>query len=189
MKRGIEHEKLIQSKQLNLFLGLGFLTMLFVSAALSIGLAYAVMHQSRTLVPPSLSGAFTVSDGQVDAAYLTLMGEYFLYLKLNVTPTNVSRQFGRLLEYVPSSHWSSIQQSLTQEAETVKNSGITSYFSPQPNGSAVSITDLQYRLTGDLTKTVGSRSLPAETYTYTVQMQYKNGVIGLVGIAKAEVKP
>lgn len=170
------------SKLLNLLLVFGFLAMTVVSVVLGLSLAKASSEKSRTLVPPTLSQAFTVSDTAVDAPYLHLMGEYFLKLKLNVTPTNVTRQYGLLLDYVPAENWASIQPVLIEDAEHIKKYNTTSRFDALPGKTHVSLQTMQFRQSGHLIKTVGDRTLPAELTTYVVQMAYRDGIIELIGI-------
>ncbi len=179
-----EKDRLELSKLLNLLLLCGFLGMTVLSLVLGIGLAYVSKEKSRTLVPPSISQAFTVSDGHIDNAYLSMMGDYFLYLKLNVTPANVTRQFGRLLDYVPPQNYPIYQPVLIEEAQLIKESNISSRFDPIK--TEVSLDDLQIKITGNLTKSVGDRFLPTEEATYAIQMGYDYGVIELLGIKRME---
>ncbi|WP_242704188.1 type IV conjugative transfer system protein TraE [Vibrio coralliilyticus] len=88
MDRAIRRQFLEISRLLNVFLAVGFLALSLVSVTLAAGLAYALSHQRYTIVPPTVSGAFTLSQVQVDNAYLTMMSDYFLHLKFDVTPSN-----------------------------------------------------------------------------------------------------
>ncbi|WP_312030916.1 TraE/TraK family type IV conjugative transfer system protein, partial [Vibrio crassostreae] len=90
----VKRDKLAVKSLLNLFLSAGFLFMLITNLVLGYTSYQALTHQSRTLIPPTLSQAFTVSDGTVDEPYLEQMADYLLYLKLNITPASVGRQFG-----------------------------------------------------------------------------------------------
>ncbi len=184
MYNDIKENLLALSKLLNFFLAIGFLAMTLLSVILGVALAYTASEKSRTLVPPVISKAFTVSDSSVDAPYLQMMGEYFLKLKLNVTPANVTRQYGRLLDYIPTEYWASVQPTLVKDAERVKKENVASRFDVIPNQTQVSLDTMQLKQTGTLVKTVGDRTLPGEDVTYVVQMQYDNGVLALVGIKK-----
>jgi len=172
------------SKLLNFLLVFGFGASMIVNVALGLSLAKTSSEKSRTLVPPTISQAFTISDTAVDAPYLHLMGEYFLKLKLNVTPANVVRQYGLLLEYVPAEQWPAIQPVLIKDAEHLKKYNTTSRFDALPGRTEISIENMQFKQTGHLIKTVGNRTLPAELTSYLVQMDYRNGVIELIGIKK-----
>ncbi|EJX5614650.1 type IV conjugative transfer system protein TraE [Vibrio parahaemolyticus] len=188
MELNYEKHLLSLSKLLNLLLLFGFIAMTLVSVALGFTLYSVVNKQERTLVPPSISQAFTISSTAVDAPYLQMMGDYFLFLKLNVTPKNVARQYGRLLDYVPSEDWSSVQPVLISDAEHIQKNNISSRFDPIPDGTQISLDLLQIKQTGRLLKSVGDRDLPPEDVTYVVQMAYENGVIELRGITKEEPK-
>ncbi|QFT13606.1 type IV conjugative transfer system protein TraE [Vibrio sp. THAF190c] len=172
------------SKLLNVFLAVGFLVSSFTSIGLGGALAYISLNESRTLVPPTLSRAFSVSDGDVDEAYLFLMGSYFLHLKYDITPASVSRQYGLLLDYVPSDFWADIQPSLMSDAEQIIDSNISSRFVPDKDGTLVALDAMQFQQTGTLYKSVGDRDLDPEKVTYRVQMSYPNGVLELMGITK-----
>ncbi|KOO12783.1 conjugal transfer protein TraE [Vibrio xuii] len=176
------------SKLLNFLAVFGFLASMIVNVVLGLSLAKTSSEKSRTLVPPTISQAFTISDTAVDAPYLHLMGEFFLNLKFNVTPANVGRQYGLLLEYVPPENWSTIQPVLIKDAEHIKKYNTTSRFDVLPGRTEISIENMQFKQTGHLIKTVGDRTLPAELVTYVVQMDYSNGVIELIGIKKQGAK-
>lgn len=172
------------SKLLNFLLVFGLAASMLVNVALGLSLAKTSSEKSRTLVPPTISQAFTISDTAIDAPYLHLMGEYFLKLKLNVTPANVVRQYGLLLDYVPAENWSVIQPTLIQDAEHIKQYNTTSRFDALPGRTEISIENRQFKQTGHLIKTVGDRTLPSELVTYIVQMNYSDGAIELIGIKK-----
>ncbi|TFH89370.1 type IV conjugative transfer system protein TraE [Vibrio ouci] len=176
------------SKLLNFLLVFGFITSMLVNVTLGLSLAKTSSEKSRTLVPPTISQAFTVSDTAIDAPYLHLMGEYFLKLKLNVTPANVVRQYGLLLDYVPAQNWPTIQPVLIKDSEHIKQYNTTSRFDALPGKTEISIENMQFKQTGHLIKTVGDRTLPSERVTYLVQMDYSNGVIELIGIKKQGVE-
>ncbi|AYV25002.1 MULTISPECIES: type IV conjugative transfer system protein TraE [Vibrio] len=184
MEHTFKDNLLSLSKLLNFFLALGFLAMTVLSLILGISLAYTSSEKSRTLIPPVISKAFTVSDGAVDAPYLQMMGEYFLKLKLNVTPATVTRQYGLLLDYIPTENWSTVQPTLVKDAERVQKDNISSRFDARPNHTHISLESMQFKQTGTLTKTVGERTLPPEEVTYIVQMAYRDGLLTLIGIKK-----
>lgn len=182
MEKHYQQDRLTLSRLLNRLLLMGFLAMTLVSVGLGAGLVWALHTQPRTLVPPSISQAFTVSGSEVDGAYLSMMGEYFLFLKLNVTPANVSRQYGRLLEYVPPETWAILQPALVNEAKRIQASHIASRFDPLPGRTTVSVATTQMTQTGRLVKSVGNRTLPEDTATYRVSMDYRHGELVLLGI-------
>ncbi|WP_213902907.1 type IV conjugative transfer system protein TraE, partial [Vibrio crassostreae] len=125
----VKRDKLAVKSLLNLFLSAGFLFMLITNLVLGYTSYQALTHQSRTLIPPTLSQAFTVSDGTVDEPYLEQMADYLLYLKLNITPASVGRQFGQLLEYLDETSWHIVQPKLLREATVIKKDNISSQFS------------------------------------------------------------
>ncbi|GEA23771.1 hypothetical protein VH1807_contig00039-0021 [Vibrio harveyi] len=182
----IKRDKLAIKSLLNLLLTTGFLAMLITNLVLGYTSYQALTHQSRTLVPPSISKAFTISDGDVDEPYLEQMADYLLYLKLNVTPGSVGRQFGQLLDYVDEQHWHIIQPKLLREANIIKKDNISSQFSVEE--IRISLETLQVQLYGKLQKYVGQRPLEPEMKWYQVSFSYDHGVIGLLSIEQVEVK-
>lgn len=180
----IKQDKLAIKSLLNLFLSLGFLAMLLTNLVLGFSVYQALTHKSRTLVPPVISKAFSLSDSQVDAPYLEQMADYFLYLKLNVTPGNVGRQYGQLLEYVDEGSWASFQPNLLREAGAIKKGNISSQFAA--NTFTVNLDALKVRVEGDLTKHVGKRALPSEHKWYQVNLTYHHGVLALQSIQTLE---
>ncbi|EJV8818785.1 type IV conjugative transfer system protein TraE [Vibrio parahaemolyticus] len=182
----IKRDKLAIKSLLNLLLTTGFLAMLITNLVLGYTSYQALTHQSRTLVPPSISKAFTISDGDVDEPYLEQMADYLLYLKLNVTPGSVGRQFGQLLDYVDEQHWHIIQPKLLREANIIKKDNISSQFSVEE--VRISLETLQVQLYGKLQKYVGQRPLEPEMKWYQVNFRYDHGVIGLLSIEQVEVK-
>ncbi len=158
---------------------------LIVSIAVA-GLSVALINQShtdkRTLVPPHIDRAFTISDGSVDEAYLALMAEWWMHLKFNVTPSNVQRQFNLLITYVPTQYWSNLQDKLMREAQFIKDNDVTSFF--EVDKVSPNLDQMKIRVEGTLTKTVAGRKLDPEKITYIIQTGYPNGLIELHSIAQ-----
>ncbi|MGF1703524.1 type IV conjugative transfer system protein TraE [Photobacterium makurazakiensis] len=168
--------------------GVNALLLIFVFALL-LGISglgwtsyYLATHKSRTITPPMISKAFTVSDANVDADYLSMMAEYFMYLRFNVTPSSVERKFYLLSEYANPSVWKNFSPVLSSEVTFIKEHNVSSTFditSNQPD------TDkFEVRIEGTLYKNVGIRPLPDENNTYIVKMSYQHGFIQLDYINK-----
>lgn len=170
------------SKALNGLLLLFTIGLLFTVVILGGTLATQINSKSRTLVPPTISQAFTVSDGAVDSSYLQQMGEYVTYLKLNMTPNNVERQYGQLLDYVGSEAWPNIQPTLMADAQQIIKENVSSRFDVDTVN--VSVPTLKVKLTGTLQKHVGSRALDPEHASYIVDFAYEYGEISLLSIRK-----
>ncbi|SGZ09610.1 type IV conjugative transfer system protein TraE [Moritella viscosa] len=171
-------------KSLNYLLLIGFIISMLVNAILGVSLYKVAVNKSSTITPPIISKAFSISGSQVDESYLAQMGEYFLYLKLNVTPANVEKQYSRLLDYVDTSHWSAIQPKLVREALEIKKSNIANTFNVNADGIAVDLPSMQVKMTGTIKKYVGSRALTPEEATYIVSLRYSNGILTIIGIKK-----
>ncbi len=170
------------SKALNKLLLIGFILSLIVSITLAFGLLSLSNMKSRTVVPPTISKAFTISDGAIDESYAAQMAEYLLYLKLTVTPANVERQFSLLLDYVNPKAWANIQPQLVRESALIKKSNISSTFSVKRLEVS---TDLRIvKVHGMVKKSVGDRPLTPVPCTYLVYLQYEQGTLTFSSIKK-----
>ncbi|CAQ81863.1 conjugative transfer protein TraE (plasmid) [Aliivibrio salmonicida LFI1238] len=170
------------SKALNKLLLIGFVLSLVVSITLALGLLSLANNKSRTLVPPSISKAFTVSDGTIDESYASQMAEYILYLKLNVTPANVERQFSQLLDYANADAWSSVQPQLVRESVLIKKSNLSSTFSV--SRVEVAMDSLIVNVHGVLNKSVGDRALTPVSCSYLIYLKYEQGTLTFSSIKK-----
>jgi conjugal transfer pilus assembly protein TraE len=183
----IADERLKTKSLLSALLLAGFLAMLITNIVLGMSIYQAINNKSRTLVPPFISKAFTVSDGDVDEPYLEMMGEFMVHKKLNITPANVHRQYGMLLDYVSEQQWPNVQPRLLREAEQIKSENISSRFDVVQ--VEVALEDLKVRFTGDLQKHVGSRPLdPEKNVVYEVSFSYEQAEISLLSINRVEQK-
>ncbi|GLO64196.1 protein TraE [Vibrio sp. MACH09] len=175
-------ERLQLKSLLNALLLIGFIAMLLTNIALGWGMYHAVNSKSRTVVPPQISKAFTISDTNIDESYLQQMSEYFMHLRLDVTPASVHRKYSILLDYVTAEDWPTVQPKLLREAEHVKSQNISSRF--DVDKVEIALEDLEVRLTGVLQKHVGSRPLAPETATYLVSLRYQHGEISVPSIQR-----
>lgn len=170
------------SKSLNYLLAIGFIIAMIGNTVLGVSLYRVSVNKSSTITPPIISKAFNISGSKVDESYLSQMGEYFLYLKLNVTPANVEAQYSRLLDYVDAAYWGSIQPRLVREVTEIKKSNISNTFNLQH--MAVDLPAMQVKMTGTLKRYVGSRALAPEKAVYTMSLSYSNGLLTIIGIKK-----
>ncbi|WP_338728993.1 type IV conjugative transfer system protein TraE (plasmid) [Shewanella baltica] len=170
------------AKSLNTLLLIGF-TLAMLSNTILAGIAWmAYFNKSRTLVPPAISAAFTVSDTAVDDAYLQQMAEYFAFLKLNVTPASVDHQYKQLASYIDEADWHVMQPLLVDEAAMIKKQNISSHFTIST--TQVALDERLVKITGTLTKYVGNRPLAPETLSYIIAMNYSHGQLSLKTIKK-----
>ncbi|NOI31467.1 type IV conjugative transfer system protein TraE [Vibrio coralliilyticus] len=186
MERVIRHQLLELSRLLNVFLAIGFLSLSVACLALTGSLLYALTHQRYTLVPPTISGAFTISQVTVDDAYLSMMSDYFLHLKFDVTPSNVHRQYGRLLDYVPEHMWSAVQPELLEDAQRIRQQHVSSHLDVLPDQTQIDVDSLLVRVSGTLAKAVGERQLPPRAVDVFIQMAYQQGTLSLLSIHQEE---
>lgn len=182
MKASNRNDALVRANFINkILMGLASLLAL-LTVSLTASTVYLAVNQSRTLMPPTFAESMTVSSRAVSDSYLSEMAEYFLTLKLNVTPENVARNYGQLLNYVSSRHYSAVQPLLVEEATQIKSQKISSVF--YTSSVIVSNEEWAVKVTGTLHKYVGSRALAPELITYIVFMSYPEGTLALNSIAK-----
>ena len=142
---------------------------------------HAFSNQVTTLLPPKVSSKITVSNSSVNDAYLQQMAEYFLLLKLNVSPASIVHNHDQLLNYVDSSSYHEVQSALRHEAKYIHKDDISSSFAI--TDVAISNPTLQVKISGQLKKWVGARQLETQRATYLVSMKYDN-TIALISIEK-----
>ena len=173
------------AKAFNQVLLIGLIVSFIVIGGLGFALVKLSLSNSTTLVPPTISKAFTVSDGAVDDSYLEQMGSYFLQLKLNLTPKTAERQFGLLLDYVHPESFSAVRKQMQKEIGFIDKSQVSSRFDVQ----SVIVFDslLMAEMTGILQKYIGERALEPEKITMQVWMDYSQGQLTLKGIKQKEV--
>lgn len=170
------------TKSLNALLLIGFSIAMISNCVLAVVVLKAYVNKSRTITPPAISQAFTISDTGVDAPYLQQMAEYFAFLRLNVTPGSVNHQYNQLETYINEKNWHQVQPQLLEEKTTIKRQNISSHFTI--TDVQVALDDKMVKLTGNLNKYVGKRALQPETVDYIVSMDYSNGELSLLDIQK-----
>lgn len=174
------------AKSLNTLLLIGFVLAMVANTILA-GVAWMVyFNKSRTLVPPTISQKFTVSDGAIDEPYLQQMAEYFVFLKLNVTPGSVDHQYKQLASYINEADWHQMQPLLVDDAMTMKKQNISSHFAIEQ--TQVALDERLVKVTGTLSKYVGKRPLEPETLSYIIALDYTHGQLSLKAIKKVPQK-
>ena len=182
MDFGVYQNRLSQiSARLNLMVALVF-GLLIANVLLSALAWYTSIHQRVLVTPFESSAGFANSDSTVDAKYLNLMSENFIYSRLNVTPETITSVHKRLLTFVDGSHYASIQTTLAHEEAAVLKNKISSDFI---------ITDMQLdpralkaSITGILNRAVGGRALHPTRMTYELSYRYRFGRLSILSFTK-----
>lgn len=172
------------AKSLNTLLLIGFTVAMLSNTVLASIVWMAYFNKSRTVVPPTISAAFTISDTVIDEPYLQQMAEYFAFLKLNVTPASVDHQYKQLATYIDEADWHQMQPLLVEDAAMIKKQNISSHFTIVD--TQIAIDDRLVKLTGTLNKYVGKRPLEPETISYIIAMNYDHGQLSLKAIKKVQ---
>ncbi|MGI2049665.1 type IV conjugative transfer system protein TraE [Shewanella oncorhynchi] len=172
------------AKSLNTLLLIGFTVAMITNTVLASIVWMAYFNKSRTVVPPTISAAFTVSDTSIDEPYLQQMAEYFAFLKLNVTPASVDHQYKQLATYIDEADWHQMQPLLVEDAAMIKKQNISSHFTI--NETQIALDDRLVKITGTLNKYVGKRALEPETISYIIAMNYDHGQLSLKAIKKVQ---
>ena len=157
-------------------------TLLLSNLFLALLCWYTTVHQSRTIVPVTITSPFSVSDSRVDAAYLQQMSLFFLSNRLDVTPSTVDESHQLLLEYTTPAFYAAFQDILQQEDLRVKHDKISStFFVSSIQTNPVTLTALAK---GMLNRWVGERALSPAKKTYRIQYAYQNGRIHIVSFTE-----
>jgi conjugal transfer pilus assembly protein TraE len=162
-------------KALNRLLLLAVAALLVTNIATAIAVVSVVRSDTTVLVPPVIGEPLSFSKVSAGSRYLQQMAEYFAFLKLNVSPETVVRQYGQLLDYVDARDFHRIQPLLADEARAIQRDKISSTFFIQEAVVAGKRDVVQLR--GVLTKYVGARALAPESVTYQVAMAYQHGLL------------
>lgn len=169
------------SARFNLMVFIVFL--LLISNGLLAGLCwYTSIHQKIEVTPFSGSNGYIKSDSAVDAHYLSLMTENFIYSRFNITPETVDANYKRLLGFVDSSNYAVMLKALHKEAGIIKKkqmSGVFNITSINSNPKRLSVD-----VSGVLSQRVGIRALKDERATYRIQYRYKLGKLSIIKFSR-----
>lgn len=143
---------------------------------------YTTVHQKIEVTPFFGSQGYLKSDAGVDVHYLDQMSENFILTRLNVTPSNIKANHGRLLNYIDSRYYHALTESLLREQTQVINQKISSYFDIQSINSSPS--EFKSTLKGHLRRFVGMRELPAKNATYELKYAYHLGRLSIISFEK-----
>ncbi|MBD1576947.1 type IV conjugative transfer system protein TraE [Vibrio sp. S11_S32] len=186
MDISVKRESLAIAKGLNVLL-LGLVAVLLIlTLVLGFSLAYVSIHKTRTLVPPTLTQPVTLSETKVDGAYLSQMGHYFLWLKMNVSPESVVGQYAQILKFVDSDSYHIIEPQFAKEAKFIKSQKVSSSFFIEK--TQVDVKNLIVRFNGTLKKYALGTALPDKRLTYDVHFAYHAGNLTIVSIVKGAAR-
>lgn len=187
MKFSLHQHKLSQlAQRFNLMVALVF--GLLITNVLMAALAWSACHHQRIEITPfSGSNSYIKSDSTVDAHYLSLMSENFIYSRLNVTPETVQANHKRLLSYVSPAQYRAFSSQLNKEAHVVQTKKISSHI--DITGMKTDARGLTCVITGILKRAVGFRALTDEHVTYTLKYQYALGRLSIIQFTHVEEKP
>lgn len=178
----IQESRLSQvSARLNLMVVL-VLGLMLSNIILAYMALHGLKHQKREIVPFGSSKGYVLSEASVDVHYLNLMAENFVYTRLNVTPDNVGKNHGQLLNYVDSLIYAPFKKKLAKEESVIKSKKISSVFEITDVNS--NSTELFTVLKGNLKRYVGYRALNAEERIYRIQYRYQQGQLTITGFAQ-----
>lgn len=147
---------------------------LIILCILSVTLNFYLSNRERIIItPPTLDKNFWVTHQEVSESYLSQMSLFFSYLRLNVTPSNVTTQQELLLRYVDPAYYGEFKNTLLKEAERIVKEHISSSFYPVK--LEVNTQELYVHITGDFLSSIGSTQIPIQRITYFIQFSYQNG--------------
>jgi len=183
----VQQQRLSQfSARLNLMvmLVLGLLLSNFLVGGLA---WYTSLHQKIEVTPFSGTQGYHNSALSIDAHYLSMMTENFLYSRLNVTPETVRTNHKRLLSFADVTYYPKLLEALNKEARIVSTKKISSDFE---------LKDMQYdekkrmcKVTGILKRAIGTRAFHEEPVTYALAYQYTLGRLSLTQFTRLDQQP
>ncbi len=161
---------------------------LLVSNLLMAGLAWFTAYHQRIEITPFFSSeGYHKSVSSLDAHYVGLMSENFIYSRLNVTPDTVSNHYQRLLTYVSAAHFADVMKLLNQEEKLIKAKKISSTF--VITDMKIDMKTLTVNVYGVLERHVGLRALAPENATYRLSYAYHMGHLTINSFKKITSDP
>ena len=149
------------------------------------GLAwYTNLHQKVEITPFFGASGYHNSALSIDAHYLSMMTENFIYSRLNVTPETVRTSHKRLLSFADVKYYPKLLEALNKEARLVSNKKTSSYF--EIKEMQLDEKKLACTVTGNLKRAIGSRAFHEERATYTLQYQYHLGRLHVTQFTRLE---
>lgn len=178
-----EVEKKLQKQQqifIKWIVGIVVFSVLVMMILISL-IAYISINKTQTkLVAPTIKGSITVGRDYVDENYLAQTAEYLLWLRLNITPAIVVKNYSQLLAYVDSADYKELQPTLAAESATIKKHSVSSVF--YIKDTRINLADLQVKIIGSLQKYAKGRPLPKESKAYILSFKHLHGTITLSSI-------
>ena len=149
-------------------------------------LCYMHFHQRIEITPFFANSGYVKTESQVDASYLKLMSENFIFLRLNVTPESVLAQTKQLLAMVSSQSYPLFTKVLEQEANLIIAQKISSHF--DITHIQVDANHLTCNIKGILHRSVGIRNLDDENLLYRLKFKHQFGRLYLIQFVKEPLK-
>ncbi len=159
---------------------------LLIANVLLVCLAWFTTYHQTIEVTPFFGGeGYRKSAASLDAHYVELMSENFVYSRLNVTPETVSSNYQRLSTYVDAGSFSEMMKRLDIEAEIIKTKKISSTFTI--TGIKLDMNNLTADVSGVLQRHVGLREISPENLTYHLAYRYQLGHLNLLKFTKINI--
>lgn len=149
------------------------------------GLLYQSSAHQKIEITPFFEGrGYTKSNASVDATYLEMMSENFIYSRLNVTPETVAAHHENILKYISNQHFSDIEKELLKEKKVIQSLHVSSDFvieslKADPN-------TLKVIITGVLKRFVGFQSLKEKKCAYVITYRYQLGRLTIDSFLKVK---
>lgn len=143
-------------------------------------------HHTIEITPFTGKAAYTKSNTQIDANYLSQMAENFIYSRFNVTPETVKAHHERLLRHVDSQRYAVFVNVLQNEAKSIIGKKIASHF--ELLAIHVNPYTLTAEVSGVLKRSVGLRLLKEEKATYLLSFRYHLGHLSILRFVRVQEK-
>lgn len=168
----------------------GYLVLAAALAIISLILALSVCRligrERIVIAPPVVNQEFWVDAKAVSPEYLSQMTLFFVQLRLNLTPSNVTYQRETLLRYIDPSHYGDLKNELVAEGDRLEKTHTSLVF--YPVSVSVDTPHLTADVQGDLNATVGNEPMPTQRVAYQLRYRYVQGRLWLQSFREIEEK-
>jgi conjugal transfer pilus assembly protein TraE len=163
----------------------GLVGCLAVIALLQVILLY-FRHERVVIHPPEMTQSYWVQGNRFSSSYLEEMARYMCHLMLDVTPDSLPLQAQILLRYAAPTAYGALKAQLVSDVNRLRQQQLCLHFVPK--STAVSLTSLSIKVTGELHRYMGTRRLDSEQRTWQVTFSQTKGQLFLKAFESVDAR-